>query len=181
MAKFLFITIFFTALLVKPDLASPAPENFDVQESIQDLKEIEESYEFQVFRTTYTTIYFIDEYDLEAFLWKITGDKDINIYSYPGIAKSRVDRIVEKVQSILDMYPARFRVDVYVHPHYDMGPIAFFSYETNSITTFADKSTDRTFAHEVAHAVVRSYFKVLPPKTIREMLSQYVDEHLWDD
>ena len=145
MTKFHFIVILFIALVLKPDLVLSLEEDPEVlreedmmneleaQESIQDLREIEESSEFQTFRTTFTTIYFLTEEDLEAFLWKITGNKEINIYSYPGIAKSRVDRIVEKVQSILDMYPARFHVDVYVHPHYDIGPIAFYSYKLSSV------------------------------------------------
>lgn len=154
----------------------------DAMEAVEDIRETEETGEFEVFETSYTTIYYTHEDDLEAFLWRITGNEEINIYSYPGMAKVHVDRIVEKVQSILDMYPQRFHLKIYVHQTYDeRGPIAFYSHKTHSITTFADSVTEGIFAHEVAHAVVRRYFKILPPKKIREMLSQYVDQHLWAD
>jgi len=162
------------------EILGPSWDELDAFEAIQENEELENTEEFQAFRTAYTTIFYTHEDDLQSFLWKITGDEEIDIYAYPGLAKSRVDRIVEKVQSILDMYPDRFRLKVYVYQTYDnRGPIAYYSHKTHSITTYADVVTDKVFAHEVAHAIIRSYFKILPPKHIREMLSQYVDQHLW--
>jgi len=34
-------------------------------------------------------------------------------------------------------------------------------------------------AHEFAHAVIDSYFAVRPPRATAEILSRYVDEHLY--
>ena len=36
-------------------------------------------------------------------------------------------------------------------------------------------------AHEVAHAIINQYFAVPPPSKVQEILSQYVDKHLWGD
>ena len=148
------------------------------KKTVEEITDLEATEEFETFSTVYTTIFFTHEEDLEAFLWNVTGDEDINVYSYPGLAKSGVDRLVEKVESILDMYPERFHINVYVHRKYESGPIAFYSHATNSITVYADTITEETLLHEIAHALTRAYFKILPPPKIREMISQYVDQHL---
>lgn len=152
-------------------------EAIEKKEAADEIAGIEATEEFETFLTAYTTILFTHEEDLEAFLWNVTGDEEVNIYSYPGLAKNRVDRLIEKVEAILDMYPERFHIRIYVHRQYERGPIAFYSHATNSITTYADAITEGTLVHEIAHAIVRAYFKVLPPAKIREMISQYVDQH----
>jgi hypothetical protein len=44
--------------------------------------------------------------------------------------------------------------------------------------------TDSQIAHEMAHAVIDDYFKVIPPERTAEFLAVYVDSHLeereWD-
>lgn len=134
--------------------------------------------EFKTFRTGYATIYYLSEKDLKQFFWRISG-REIDIHIYPGLAKNRVDRIVEKVQAILDMYPERFHIDIYLYPKYTEGHVAFYSKKRKSITAYADKITDGVLAHEISHAVINSYFKSPPPEKVREILSQYVDRHLW--
>ena len=174
MAKFFNAFLFlFSFTLLQLTAAIAIDEN--VPEAID---EIEAGDEFQVFQSAYTSIYYAYEADLEAFLWRITGDEDIDAYSYPGIAKERVDRIIEKVESILDMYPDGFRVKIYIHPEHQSGPLAYYSHGKNTITVYLDTITENILAHEISHAIIRSYFKILPPKKIREILSQYVDQYL---
>ena len=132
----------------------------------------------QKFNTRYTTIYYSQQKDLKAFLWRISG-KRIDIHVYPGLAQSRVDRIVEKVQATLDMYPRKFHVDIYIKQKYEKGEIAFYSEKDNSVTVYANKVTDGVLAHEIAHAVIKAYFRVPPPQKVREILSQYVDRHFY--
>ena len=132
------------------------------------------------FATEYTTIYYGDERDLSRFLQRISG-KDIDIHVYPGFAKNRVDRIIEKVQALLAMYPAGFHIDIQLLSTYQKGPIASYSNETKSITTYADRVTESIFAHEVCQALIYAYFKSPPPKKILEILSQYVDRQFWTE
>jgi hypothetical protein len=181
MIRFLLALLIFASVFFPQTNPSSAQENTEDEAAVSEMTEAEEAGEFQLFKTMYASLYYLHEEDLEAFLWRITGDEEIDIYSYPVVAKSRVDRIIEKIQSVLDMYPERFHIKVYIHRRYDRGPIAFYSHKTHSITTYADAITEKIFAHEAAHAIIRAYFKILPPKKIREMLSQYVDQHLWKD
>jgi hypothetical protein len=92
-----------------------------------------------------------------------------------------VDRIIERVQEILDMHPDHFKVTVKLDPKYDQGNIAAYKPGLRTIHVFADRITDGVFAHEVAHAVICSYFSVPPPEKVQEILCQYVDRHLWED
>ncbi|MFH1594518.1 MAG: hypothetical protein ABID09_07465 [Candidatus Omnitrophota bacterium] len=135
---------------------------------------------WKVFETNYTSLCYIQSGDLNSFFWRISG-ADIDVYTYPGLAKSRIDRIVEKVQSLLDMYPENFRVDILLYPTYTEGPIACYSEEDKSISAYVDRITDGVLAHEISHAVMNAYFKFPPPKKMAEILSQYVDRNLWSE
>ncbi|MFH1753624.1 MAG: hypothetical protein ABH875_05520 [Candidatus Omnitrophota bacterium] len=132
------------------------------------------------FETRYTEIFYDSDEEIKSFFWRI-GGKEIDIYAYPGFAKSRVDRIIEKVQSLLDMYPDGFKVAIYLRREYESGHIAFYRQEDRSITVYADRVTENVLAHEISHAVIHAYFGVSPPQKAQEILSQYVDKHLWSD
>lgn len=134
--------------------------------------------EFRIFTTDYTTIYYIKKSDISLFLWRISGEK-IDIQSYPAFAKSRIDRIVEHVQALLDMYPENFSIKIYIYPKYRSGKIAFYSRETKSIIVFADRINEAILAHELSHAIIDAYFKISIPNKVSEILCQYVDKHLW--
>jgi len=134
--------------------------------------------DLKIFRTRYTDIHYEDDASLKAFFYRISG-AEIDIYTYPGLAKNRIDRIVEKVQALLDMYPENLRFAIRIHPRYEKGNIAFYSRENRAIVVYADRITDNILAHEISHAVIYFYFKTPPPSKVREILSQYVDRHLW--
>lgn len=137
--------------------------------------------DFKTFKTQYTTIYYSNSQELDAFLWRAGGLKNVDLEQQGPLAENRVDRIVQQVEAILDMYPERFHVDMFLYPQYKEGFIAFYSHSTKSITIFVDRVTDGVFAHEMAHAVINSYFPTPPPKRIQEILTQYVDRHLWEE
>lgn len=134
--------------------------------------------DFKFFKTKYATIRYCNEQDLKNFFFRISG-REIDIYTYPGLAKSRVDRIVEKVQAILDMYPEGFSVVIHLFPEYEKGLIAFYSEGDGSITVYADRITENILAHEISHGIIHAYFNTPPPSKIQEILSQYVDKQLW--
>ncbi len=79
------------------------------------------------------------------------------------------------------MFPDNFFIDIYLHPAYEGGLIAFYNHKTESVTVYADRVTDGVLAHEIAHAVINSYFDVPPPEKIQEILTHYVDRYLWSD
>jgi hypothetical protein len=58
--------------------------------------------------------------------------------------------------------------------------VAFYSHRTKAIYISLKSITDRSFAHETAHAVINFYFIIPPPGRMQEILAQYVDKHLWE-
>ncbi|MFH1791499.1 MAG: hypothetical protein ABH885_05920 [Candidatus Omnitrophota bacterium] len=130
--------------------------------------------------TKYTGIYYPDNDTLNSFFWRISG----RMYETPGdisLAKSRVDRIAERVMAILDMRPKNFKIKIILKPAYEAGRIALYSARKHEITVYADRVTDGVLAHEIAHAVISQYFASPPPERVQEILTQYVDKHLWEE
>lgn len=117
---------------------------------------------------------------MTSFVWRISG-KRIKVPDDFSLAKNAVDRITERVQSILDMFPDNFHVDIDLYPAYKKGFIAFYSHNKRVINVYADRVTDGVLAHEIAHAVINAYFDTPPPAKMQEILTQYVDRHLWSD
>ncbi|MDD5672373.1 MAG: hypothetical protein PHN49_12130, partial [Candidatus Omnitrophica bacterium] len=121
-----------------------------------------------------------DDQALSDFLWRISG-KRLSAKDDLTPAKSRLDEIVERVQTVLDMHPENFQLKVRLYPKYTEGRIASYKPATRTIMVFADRVTDGVFAHEVAHAVLCDYFGTAPSEKVQEILSQYVDRNLWED
>jgi len=134
----------------------------------------------RVFSTGYCDIHYTETAALSDFFWRISGRR----FDFTGdviLARSRVDRLVERVQDILDMRPEGLRIRIDLFARHEKGMIAAYYKNTNSIKIYADKVTDGIFAHELAHAVICNYFDAAPPGKMQEILTQYVDKHLWDD
>ena len=66
-----------------------------------------------ILKTKYTTIHYKDDKDLSDFLWHLGGTR-IDFIRDKDMALSRVDRIVERVETIIDMRPKDLNVDVYL-------------------------------------------------------------------
>jgi hypothetical protein len=111
----------------------------------------------------------------------------------PANVKTRVDGIMKKVQSILDMYPEDLRISIVLYPEHNSLsnmfrqfskagniPIAFYSHKSKSIYVDVSSVTDGVLGHEMAHAVINFYFVTPPPAKMQEILAQFVDLHLWD-
>jgi len=131
-------------------------------------------------KTHYADISYGNDNALREFIFKVSGKKVI----FPGdfaMAKSRIDKFVDRVQSILDMKPADFRVKIVLKGNYAEGDIAYYKHSENSITVYTGQVTDGIFAHELAHAIVCKYFATPPPRKVQEIMAQYVDKHLWED
>ncbi|MBI5560150.1 MAG: hypothetical protein HY883_02615 [Deltaproteobacteria bacterium] len=149
----------------------------------------------QSFETRYAAVYYPDEDALHDFGKKIGGIAFLGRDPERDRASigATVDRIVFRVETILDMFPNDFHFNVYIYPTYaeikdiyrekgfiEDSPVAFYSHTSMGIYLAAEKITDRVFAHEIAHAVINSYFLTPPPAGMQEILAQYVDKHLWE-
>lgn len=95
------------------------------------------------------------------------------------------------------MYPTDLHFHIYLYPDHKgiekiylkMGifnifekiPIAFYSHKNRAVYVSIDEITAGVLAHEVAHAIINSYFPTPPPARMQEILAQYVDKHLWEE
>ena len=132
-------------------------------------------------KTKYTTIHFTDDKDLVDFLWRLGGTR-IDLEQDKELASNRVDRIIERVQTILDMRPKGLNVDIYLQRgDLQNDERAFYKHNTNAVYMAVDKASDGVFAHEIAHAIVNKYFTTPAPSKVQEIITQYVDRYLWSD
>ncbi len=106
---------------------------------------------------------------------------------------NKVDMVVEKVKTILEMFPDQLHITVrlltsarevqrvYQQRYRIRGKyIAFYSPKDRTIFISAKNAELPVFAHEVAHAIIHHYFKVAPSSKIHEVLAQYAEEHITD-
>jgi hypothetical protein len=136
---------------------------------------------FRVFKTRYAAVHYEQDRDVEDFIWRIGGER-ISFPRDSDLAAGRVDRVVERVQTILDMHPKNFKVNIYLLRGFLEGDRpAFYDNNSRSIRISVDYSTDGVLAHELAHAVISLYFPAPPPSKVQEILTQYVDKYLWSD
>ncbi|MHB8766018.1 MAG: hypothetical protein ACYDA8_17010 [Deferrisomatales bacterium] len=144
-------------------------------------------------QTRHTTVVYDDEAQLHAFnngvrlgglgylLWKKRA-----VASAEEIA-GKIDGIVEKVQSILEMAPKALHVRLALLPtrrevqaayreRFDRSAdhLAFYLPAEKTVFLSVEDVTLPVFAHELAHAVIDHYFDVPPPVKIHELLAQYV-------
>ena len=134
----------------------------------------------KLLETRFAFIRYAADQDLSDFLWRVTGRRFMASEDVE-LAKIRVDEIVEKVQSLLGMYPEAFRVEIALGPPQEKSDVAYYSHETRSVTVAPNRVTDGVLAHEIAHAVICAYFAEPPPAKTQEILAQYVDRHLWGE
>jgi hypothetical protein len=80
------------------------------------------------------------------------------------------------------MRPKNFKVKIYLAGEL-LGPnrVAYYQYRTKEIHVSVHLVTDGVLAHEIAHAVIDRYFATPPSSKVQEILTQYVDRHLWSD
>jgi hypothetical protein len=160
----------------------------------------------KIYQTQYVAISYTDEKDLLTFTSNIGSGLSFlseNPKKNPLLAKTRVDKIVETICSLLDMHPPslRFGITLYrtqsevasayrrasllanatdTHDATGAAPIAFYSHGPRKIVVAVDSITENILAHEIAHAVICAYFVVPPPSRMQEILAQYIDKHFTD-
>jgi len=150
-------------------------------------------------KSRYATIIYNEEKDLHRFNEEFYLGK----YSYllrkddiAGVSdevRFKTDLIVERVKSILDMFPENleFRIEICssereIQKVYKLiyrkttNYSAFYAPEINTVFFSVNDMELATVAHEFAHMVMTSYFNVSPPVKIHELLSRYAARHITD-
>ncbi len=155
---------------------------------------------WQRLETCYTVILYKSEKDLEVFTRKIElSCKTSLLYffnrhksSLKHLARSKVDRIFQKVQELLEMKrPLEQKVTIKLFPdknclkkayqylYNDDGiPRAWYNYHNNTIYLNVMDLHAGMLAHEITHAVIDNYLLIHPPRATAEILAQYVDTHI---
>lgn len=103
----------------------------------------------------------------------------------------RLDKLFNRVKEILNMYPKIQKVSIkifknrselneeYLKIFGKQGDLSsFYIDKYNTIYTSESDITDSVMIHEMAHVIVDSYFSVIPPESVGEILASYVDVHL---
>jgi hypothetical protein len=150
---------------------------------------------WKVFEANCCSIKYQDDEHLRNFTFRIGGFKFTSdgLDDNPANVKIKVDEVMGKVQSILDMHPSDLHISILLYPDHNTldhifrqlsstgsTPIAFYSHKTKTIYVDISSVTSGVLGHEIAHAVINFYFVTPPPAKMQEILAQYVDLHLWD-
>jgi hypothetical protein len=143
---------------------------------------------------TYDNIDVLRKFNRELYMGKLkyslpSGESD----TIEGEVKEKIDLIIEKVQTVLDMFPKKIDFSIVIHLstegvqkdfkriyNKEVDYIAFFSPGENTVFYSADNGTLRVVTHEIGHVVAEHYFTVSPPPKIHEVLAQYAETHITD-
>lgn len=150
-------------------------------------------------RTHYTVV----TYDGENVLKKFNKEIRLGSLSYhlrnkqsltiEDEVKNKVDLIVERVESILEMFPRSLKFSIVLMASEDdvqtmfkdkygkkVDYIAFYSPKDKTIYLSVRDVRLGVLAHEIAHVVIDHYYDISTPSKIHEVLAQYVETHLKD-
>ncbi len=133
------------------------------------------------FSTKYSIVHYSDYNDMDDFLWRLGGER-IDFLNNRQLASSRIDRIVDRIQSILGIIPRDLRFRIYLkRGRLEGDREAYYDPKAKSIFISVDYSSQGVLAHEISHAIMDKYFPASSPSKIKEIVSQYVDKYLWTD
>lgn len=106
---------------------------------------------------------------------------------------AKLNVLVEKAQSVLDMFPSNLHISlvlltdkdsvraVYMQKYGKKADhIAYYSLSEDTIYASVDDVNMRVLAHELGHAIVDHYFKERPPYHIHELMAQFTEKHISD-
>jgi len=107
--------------------------------------------------------------------------------------KNKVDVIIERVESILEMYPRELKFHIVLLPsdnevqeifrkkyRRNADYIAFYSPGDKTVYISVKDIELTVLAHEIGHVIIDFYYGIATPQKLHEVLAQYVEEHLKD-
>ena len=112
-------------------------------------------------------------------------------YSIEDRIISRLSSILLRVEQMLAMYPNHMEIKIKIFStHRELNEEYFSQFGTTgdyrsfyihplgTIYSSMQDISDSVISHEMAHAVIDNYFRVMPPAKTAELLATYVDSHL---
>jgi small-conductance mechanosensitive channel len=156
------------------------------------------SYGFEV-KTKHATIVYERDDLLRKFNKKVSMGslsyllRNKKIITVEDEAKNKLDVIIERVESVLDMFPQNLKFTVILlfsdkevqriyREKYGVriDYISFYSPRDKTAYISVDDVSLGVLAHELAHVIMDHYFGMPPPAKVHEVLAQYVEKHLED-
>lgn len=133
---------------------------------------------------------FNKEISLGSLSYLLGGRKSVTVADE---VKNKLDVLIERVESILSMYPKEVGFslvllssdkevqDVFRKKHgKDVDYISFYSPRDKAIYVSVRDVDIGVMAHEIAHMIIDLYYGTGTPEKIHELLAQYVESHLKD-
>jgi len=150
-------------------------------------------------KTQYATIIYENENLLRQFNKEVSlGSLSYLIRNKTSITaddevKNKLDAIVERIETILDMFPKELKFKIILLPSdtdvqkiyrnkygRNVDYIAFYSPRDKTIFISVNDISLGVLAHELAHVIIDRYYGIPTPVNIHEILAQYVESHLRD-
>lgn len=116
-----------------------------------------------------------------------------NIVTVEDEVLAKLDTIMEKVEVVLDMFPANLRINVVLLASAGdvsrvfaqkygkrANHIAYYSLSEDTIYVSVENARLEVIAHEMGHAIVDHYFTERPPYNIHELMAQFAEKHITD-
>ncbi|MCX5666156.1 MAG: hypothetical protein NT036_03820 [Candidatus Omnitrophica bacterium] len=133
------------------------------------------------FSTKYSIITYSDPGEIDDFFLRLGGEH-YDFRDNPQLAASLIDRLVDRIQSILGVIPRDLKFKIYLRRGtLQDGMKAYYDPKNRVIFISADYASQGVLAHEIGHAIVGKYFPTPLPSKLQEILMQYVDKYLWSD
>jgi hypothetical protein len=108
-------------------------------------------------------------------------------------AMAKVDIVVEKAETVLDMFPNNLHMTIVLLPtsadiakvffqkyRKNVNYLSFYSLSEKTIYISVDDTNLQVLAHEIGHAIVDHFFNVRPPYNIHELMAQFTEKHITD-
>lgn len=116
-----------------------------------------------------------------------------NVVTVEDEVLAKLDTIMEKAETVLDMFPNNLAIKVVLLDTIDdvakvykqkygksVDHIAYYSLSEDTIYVSVDNARLHVMAHEMGHAIVDHYFDVRPPYNIHELMAQFTEKHITD-
>ncbi|MDY0361399.1 MAG: hypothetical protein RBR08_08095 [Desulforegulaceae bacterium] len=147
-------------------------------------------------KTAYSTIVYedfesINKFNKKLFMGRLRYFMPDKFETTENEVATKVDLLVNRVQSVLEMFPKDLKFSIYVLKNSDEVKktylniygnqkdfVAFYSPKMNTVYLSPDKLNVNILAHEIGHVVVENFFEISPPVKIHEILAQFSERHL---
>jgi hypothetical protein len=133
---------------------------------------------------------FDEEISLGSLSYLLRDKKSVTV---DDEVRNKLDVLIERVESILSMYPKEVMFTLRLLPSdeevqrifkkkygKEVDYISFYSPRDRTIYVSVRDIDTGVLAHELAHLIIDLYYGIGTPQKIHEVLAQYVESHLKD-